>query len=119
MGRKFISLDDEINTKDEDIYPGARAQFSIDKQQFLNEITKAGIESDKERFRVRFELSNNTLSTVGFFLLAPLLAILAWLILVISGTDNPWTFAFVSLSVGLTTTQIVNRVRKLFGDLMQ
>ena len=102
--------------KYESVYPGARSAYSRYKEQFINEITNTQSAFEKERFVARFEISNRTLSTVGFFFLAPLLAILAWLILVISGTANSWTFALVSFSVGLTTNTIVDRVRQLVGQ---
>jgi hypothetical protein len=42
--------------------------------------------------------------------LAPLLAIMAWLLLSIGGTDSQATFALVSFAIGLTTKTIVDRI---------
>jgi hypothetical protein len=53
---------------------------------------------------------------VGSFLLAPLLAVLAWLLLSIGGTQDPLTFALVSFAIGLTTKTIITRVMNFVGE---
>lgn len=112
-GREFTKLEDEIKYKDESasLPPRALAEYSRYKNSFFQEIQNTRSKLEKERFTVSFEVTHHTLRTVGFFSLAPLLAVLAWLLLLIGGTNSEATFALVSFSVGLTTNAIVDRIR--------
>lgn len=65
------------------------------------------------RYKVNFETISHVLSTVGFFLLAPLLSIMGWLILSIGGTENNMTFALVSITAGFTAKAIIGKAMSL------
>lgn len=65
------------------------------------------------QYKVNFETVSHVLSTVGFFLLAPLLSIMGWLVLSIGGTDNNLTFALVSITAGFTAKAIIGKAISL------
>jgi hypothetical protein len=92
----------------------ANSELEKSKNKFIFRKTKpdtqANSELEKSKFELRFDVIDDTLTNVGFFFLAPLLAILAWLLLTIGGTDNQAIFAVVSFAIGLTTRTIVDRV---------
>jgi len=65
------------------------------------------------QYKVNFETVSHVLHTVGFFLLAPLLSIMGWLILSIGGTENHLTFALVSITAGFTAKSIIEKALSL------
>jgi len=71
---------------------------------------------EKNRFALSFEATSYILKTVGSFHLAPLLAVLAWLLLSVGGANDYRTFALVSFAIGLTTKTIIKRVMSFVGD---
>jgi hypothetical protein len=84
-------------------------------------IREAETNFKKHRFTVRLEITTHILKTVGSFFLGPLLAVLAWLLLSISGTNGSelngmLTFALVSFAIGLTTKTIITRVMNFVGE---
>jgi hypothetical protein len=110
---QFKTIDKEATRADEDfkdIPPEALKIYGEHKHMFLQNVLQAQTRFEKILFALRFDVINHTLYTVGFFFLAPLLAILAWLFLSISGTNNQAIFALVSFAIGLTTKTIVDRI---------
>ena len=71
---------------------------------------------EKDRFALAFEATSYILKTVGSFHLAPLLAVLAWLLLSVGGANDYRTFALVSFAIGLTTKTIIKRVMSFVGE---
>ena len=86
---------------------------------------KSGISSEHDEsvakvkelyINLRMEEVHHTLQTLGFIFLAPLLAVSSWLMLILSGTDNHYTFALVGFSVGLGTERIINSMKGFLED---
>jgi hypothetical protein len=71
---------------------------------------------EKNRFALAFESTNYILKTLGSFNLAPLLAILAWLLLSVGGATDYRTFAIISFAIGLATKTIIKRVMSFVGE---
>ncbi|MGI0011354.1 MAG: hypothetical protein ACREAE_08135, partial [Nitrosopumilaceae archaeon] len=73
-------------------------------------------ETDQKRVKLRMDEIHHTLESLGFIFLAPLLSVSSWLLLVIGGTDNHYTFALVGFSVGLATERIINSMKSFIGE---
>lgn len=93
-----------------------RLIYQKDKAQLEEALLNAEKEYKNAQFKLRMEEVHNTLEALGFVFLAPLLAVSAWLLLTIGGTNNHYTFALVSFSVGLTTEKIINSIKLFVGD---
>ncbi len=72
-------------------------------------------EAIQKRIKLRMDEIHHTLESLGFIFLAPLLSVSAWLILVIGGTNNNYTFALVGFSVGLATERIIDSMKSFVG----
>ena len=103
-------------------YDNEAKQKFIDMRRALwSVIRQAETEFDKQRFILGMEVNTHILTTVGSFFLGPLLAVMAWLLLSISGIDGTeingvLTFALVSFAIGLTTKAIITRVVNFVGE---
>jgi hypothetical protein len=86
------------------------------RRYLWSKISEAETNFKKGRFIVGIEITTHVLKTVGSFFLAPLLAVLAWLLLSIAGTGDVLTFALVSFAIGLTTKIIITRVMNFVGE---
>jgi hypothetical protein len=92
-----------------DAYERERKGYTLKMQKLKGAI-------EEKRFELSFEVVNDFLRTAGLFLLGPLLAIMAWLILQISGTQTNWVFAATSLTVGFTASSIIRRARSIVEE---
>jgi hypothetical protein len=86
------------------------------RRDLWSKIREAETDFKKHRFIVGMEITTHILKTVGSFFLGPLLAVLAWLLLAITGTDDLLIFALVSFAIGLTTKTIITRVMNFVGE---
>jgi len=57
-----------------------------------------------------------TITTICFFFLAPLLAIVTWLLLDLSGTNQWQAFAVAAFSAGLASNSIIKRIWTFIGE---
>jgi hypothetical protein len=92
------------------------ASYTEKRRVLWSNIRQSESNFKKHRFIVSLEITTHILKTVGSFFLGPLLAVLAWLLLSISGTDDLLTFALVSFAIGLTTKTIITRVMNFVGE---
>jgi hypothetical protein len=92
------------------------ANYKEKRRYLWSKISDAETDFKKHRFTVGMEITTHILKTVGSFFLGPLLAVLAWLLLSIGGTDDLLTFALVSFTIGLTTKTIITRVMNFVGE---
>ncbi|MCA9826934.1 MAG: hypothetical protein KC444_00835 [Nitrosopumilus sp.] len=118
--RKLERAEEEFNNVESEINniikssPASKIEyFSKYPDQYKKKKDKLQIKYDEYQYKVNFETISHVLATVGFFLLAPLLAIMGWLILSIGGTENNMTFALVSITAGFTAKSIIGRAISL------
>jgi len=69
-------------------------------------------------FQLRIATYKRTIKTIGAFFLAPLLAIIAWLLLDLSAVEavNWQAFAVLGLGAGLSTDAIIERIWGFMGE---
>lgn len=72
-----------------------------------------------KKFKLRSRVYKRTIKTIATFFLAPLLAVIAWLLLDLSGTDEWQTFAIVGFSAGLATNAIIQRIWSFMGEKLK
>ena len=72
-----------------------------------------------KKFLLRSRVYKRTITTIAAFFLAPLLAVIAWLLLDLSGTHQWQAFAIVSFSAGLGTNAIIKRIWSFMGETLQ
>ena len=110
----------ELQEKHDEIYnlpPTAIGPFSNYLNSQFDLLTEKEAEYEESRFEISYMVNHKTLSTIGFFFLAPLLAIIAWLMLSLGGMDEWRAFAIVSFGAGLTADSIVKKLWKTMGEL--
>lgn len=96
--------------------PMAIGYFANRMQKYFAKIELLEKEYTQLLSDLHFEVNNQSLNTVGSFFLAPLLAIVAWLILSLSGTDDWRAFAIVSFGAGLTVESIIKKIWSFVGE---
>ncbi len=105
-----------IPANDPDLPPAINAAYEREMISYELQKDRLQSESNERRYELSFDVSNDFLRTTGLFLLGPLLAVMAWLILQVSGTENNWVFAVTSLTVGFTASSIIRRARSIVED---
>jgi hypothetical protein len=101
---------------DQDAPQIVKAAYAREKDGYILQKNKLEGVINEKRYELTFDVSNDFLRTAGLFLLGPLLAVMAWLILQISGTQNDLVFAVASLTVGFTASSIIRRARSIVED---
>lgn len=68
-------------------------------------------------FELRISTYRRTIRAIGAFFLAPLLAVMAWLLLDLSSETQSWqAFAVVGFAAGLSTEAIIERIWSFMGE---
>ncbi|MDH3677986.1 MAG: hypothetical protein OEQ12_06775, partial [Nitrosopumilus sp.] len=67
-------------------------------------------------FKISFEVNHQTLEMVALFFLAPILAIIAWLLLLVAGTSDWKVFAVTSFASGFIAKSIISKMQQIAGD---
>ena len=65
---------------------------------------------------MRSAIYERTMETICFFFLAPILAIVAWLLLQLGGTNLWQAFAVAAFSAGLASNAIIKRLWDFMGE---
>jgi hypothetical protein len=99
-----------------DLPPAIQRQVKTQRDSYV--VLKETSENELRRnnYNLSIDITNHILNTVGFFLLGPLLAVMAWLILLVSNATNQWIFALVALTVGFTANSIISRATNMAGN---
>ena len=71
---------------------------------------------ERKKVMFRYETYIRTITTVGSLILAPILAIVAWLFLGWSGTTQWEAFAIVSFGAGLGTRALIDRIWSFMNE---
>jgi hypothetical protein len=76
------------------------------------------VENDYElaKLALRSATYERTIITICFFFLAPILAIVSWLLLLLSGTDRWEAFAVAAFAAGLASNSIIKRIWTFIGE---
>lgn len=106
---KELKLVDGDPNNNKTIPPSLITRFMEISFQYKTKKDKIESKYNEYQYKLNFETISHVLHTVGFFLLAPLLSIMGWLILSIAGTENNMTFALVSITAGFTAKSIIGK----------
>lgn len=85
------------------------------KQQFC-ELSQLEDKYDSLNFEIRDKAIYKTIYVIGIFFLAPLLAIIAWLLLGLGETSKFEAHVVIAFGAGLTADTIVRKIWSLTGD---
>jgi hypothetical protein len=94
-------------------YPNQKTITYCERRRFLwNRIHNAKFYYDEACYAMDIDITSYILKTAGSLYLGPLLAVIGWLLLSITGSpqDSVWTFALVGFSVGLAAKTIINKM---------
>jgi hypothetical protein len=95
---------------------GSQTQVRAQRDVYVGLRERKENELNRNGYNLSMDVTSHILNTVGFFLLGPLLAVMGWLVLLLSNATNQWIFALVALTVGFTANSIVSRATSMAGD---
>ena len=96
--------------------PISTAQFADYAANNFNKLYDVEGKYEKKKAVLRSATYERTIETICFFFLAPILAIVAWLLLQLSGTDDWRAFAVAAFSAGLASNAIITRLWAFIGE---
>jgi hypothetical protein len=96
--------------------PGSTAALASYLAKVFDELYYIEDKYESAKLTLRSATYERTIVTICFFFLAPILAIVAWLLLLLSGTDRWEAFAVAAFSAGLASNSIIKRIWTFIGE---
>ena len=97
--------------------PNSTAKLASYFAEHFNNLYSVEKDLDTQAFQLRIRTYKRTLTAIGAFFLAPLLAVVAWLTLDLSSETMKWqAFAVVGFGAGLSTDAIIDRIWSFMGE---
>ena len=98
--------------------PHTTAELATYLADVFNHLYNVQQELETLAFQLRISTYKRTIKTIGAFFLAPLLAIIAWLLLALSASEavNWQAFAVLGFGAGLSTDAIIERIWTFMGE---